>query len=74
VRKFIDTVLVKYGYDPHMHIGNMSKQQRHDLASLLGNGIPLTLLQRRPGDEFVTAGGVSLDEVEPKSGQSRIVP
>jgi len=35
VRKFIDTVLVKYGYDLHMHIGNMSKQQRHDLASLL---------------------------------------
>ena len=57
-----------------MHIGNMSKQQRHDLATLFGNGIPLTLIQRRPGDEFVTAGGVVLEEVDAKSGQSRLVP
>lgn len=74
VRKFVETILVQYGFDPHMHIGNISKQQRAQLATLLGKGIPLTLIQRRPGDEFVTAGGVSLEEVDPASWHSRLVP
>lgn len=46
-------------------MAQISKPQRHHLSQLLGEGIPLTLIQRRPGDEFVTAGGVSLDEVDP---------
>lgn len=42
------------------------------LSDLLGNGIPLTLLARRPGDEFVTAGGVVTDELDSETMQSRI--
>ncbi len=32
----------------------------------------MTLTERRPGDEFVTAGGVSTDEIDPESMESRI--
>ena len=32
------------------------------------------IVGRRPGDEFVTAGGVSLDEVDSKTMMSKIVP
>lgn len=36
--------------------------------------IPLSLIGRRAGDEFVTAGGVELDEVDPSTMQSKICP
>ena len=42
------------------------------MAELLGKGIPLTLLERRPGDEFVTAGGVMTDEINPETMESKI--
>lgn len=73
-KKFIETVFEQQWYDTHLHIGNLSKEKRTTLATLFGEGIPLTLIQRRPWDEFVTAGGVALDEVDPQSGQSRLVP
>ena len=34
----------------------------------------ITLTKRLPGDEFVTAGGVALDEVDPKTMESRVCP
>lgn len=74
VKKVVDAILAHFGYDPHLPIGNLSKLQRGALARLFGDGIPLELIQRRPGDEFVTAGGVSLDEIDPQTGQSRKVP
>ena len=52
--------------------GSIGKKDRENIAELLGSGIPLTLLERRPGDEFVTAGGVSTDELDPETMESRI--
>jgi len=37
-------------------------------------GIPLEAVGRGAGDEFVTAGGVSLDEVDPSTMESKICP
>lgn len=37
-------------------------------------GIPLTVIGRAAGDEFVTAGGVSLKEVDSKTMESKICP
>ncbi len=34
--------------------------------------MPITLSERRPGDEFVTAGGIDTDEVNPETMESRI--
>lgn len=42
--------------DHHLPISQLSKKQRQKIANRLGNGIPLSLIKRRPGDEFVTAG------------------
>jgi predicted Rossmann fold flavoprotein len=36
--------------------------------------IPLTVIQRGAGDEFVTAGGVELSEVNPATMESKICP
>jgi predicted Rossmann fold flavoprotein len=36
--------------------------------------IPLSVIARGAGDEFVTAGGVSLSEIDPKTMQSKICP
>lgn len=73
-KKFVEAFLLYYRVEPHTLIGNLRKDERLRLASLLGDGIPLSLIQRRPGDEFVTAGGVCLDEVDEKTGESKICP
>lgn len=36
--------------------------------------IPLTVVARGAGDEFVTAGGVTLSEIDPKTLESKICP
>lgn len=36
--------------------------------------VPLTVVSRGAGDEFVTAGGVDLSEVNPSSMESKLVP
>ncbi len=50
----------------------LSKEERKKLAKLLSIDLKLTLLSRRPGDEFVTAGGVKLLEVNEKTMESRL--
>ncbi|USN57433.1 MAG: NAD(P)/FAD-dependent oxidoreductase [Candidatus Peribacteria bacterium] len=55
-------------------IGTLTRDQRLNLSSLLGNGLPITIVGRRPGDEFVTAGGVAREEIDPQTMQSRLVP
>lgn len=52
--------------------GSIGKKDREMIASLLGDGIVLTLLERRPGDEFVTAGGISTDEIDPETMESKL--
>lgn len=55
-RKFAEIYIATYC--PHIvdtFSGSISKADRHRIAHILGEGIPLTLLERRPGDEFVTA-------------------
>lgn len=51
---------------------SIGKWDREKISRLLGDGIPLTLVDRRPGDEFVTAGGVNTDEIDGETMESRI--
>ena len=55
-------------------IGVLSKKDRQYLSGLLWNGIPLACIKRRPGDEFVTAGGVALEEVDSSTLESKTAP
>ncbi len=57
-----------------LQIGSLTKVQKSTIADLLGHWIPLTIVKRRPGDEFVTAGWVRLEEVSSSDCQSRICP
>lgn len=49
---------------------------KKDLARCVGwlKAVPLHVVSRNAGDEFVTAGGVDLKEVDPSTMQSKICP
>jgi hypothetical protein len=51
----------------------MNKLIRWQIVQML-TGREFIIIGRRPWDEFVTAGWVSLDEVDPKTMMSKIVP
>jgi len=55
------------------HAAELSKQ---DLAKIIAwvKAIPLRAIGRGAGDEFVTAGGVNLKEVDPSTMESKISP
>ncbi len=60
---------------PHLEAtfaSSISRTDRERIAELLGNGIPLMLLERRPWDEFVTAGGVVTEELESETMESKL--
>ena len=61
------------GVDPSTPLGQLSRASRAALVSLLDQ-LPLEAVGTRPGAEMVTAGGISLDEVDPRTMESRIVP
>lgn len=71
--KFLENFINEFCSDfAHKMVGEISKKHREYLAKMLGEGIVLTLLERRPGDEFVTAGGVETSEVDAKTLESKI--
>lgn len=51
----------------------LTKDERKSITHFLSGGIFLTLMARRKGDEFVTAGGVCLDEIDKKTMQSKLI-
>lgn len=51
----------------------LSKKDTNKLITLIKN-LPLKVIDRGSGDEFVTAGGVDLKEVDGKTMQSKICP
>lgn len=57
-----------------IQLANLSNEQKKHLAHLLGDGFPITLIARRPWDEFVTAGWVDTNEVNPKTMESLVCP
>ena len=61
------------GVDPTARAARLSRAERRALASAI-TALPLTVVGRRNGEEFVTAGGVSTDEVDPRTMASRLVP
>ena len=59
--------------DPETRAARISRTERRALAGALTT-LPLSVTGRRNGEEFVTAGGVHTDEVDPRTMQSRLVP
>ena len=72
-RRFADAFVKEYFlYLETTFAGSIARADQEKISKLLGDGIPITLLERRPGDEFVTAGGVNTDELDPETMESRI--
>ena len=61
------------GIDPAERGARVSRAQRRALAAAV-TALPLTVVGRRNGEEFVTAGGVRTDEVDPRTMRSRLLP
>lgn len=55
------------------HVSEISKKDLQRAVAWL-KAIPLHVVQRGAGDEFVTAGGIPLTEVDPATMESRICP
>jgi predicted Rossmann fold flavoprotein len=60
------------GVDPEIRAARLARADRRALAGAI-TALPLTVVGRRNGEEFVTAGGVSTDEVDARTMQSRLV-
>jgi predicted Rossmann fold flavoprotein len=61
------------GADPSLQCSQLRKASRDACARLL-HRLPLAAVGREQGGEMVTAGGVALVEVDPRTMQSRLVP
>lgn len=73
-KRFTEVLLNLVGIDPSQKIETLQKKQINRLLDALSQGLPLKLIKRRPGDEFVTAGGVTTSEVDQKSMHSKLCP
>ncbi len=59
--------------DPQRHASEISDADYGRLAAWL-KGLPLSVIGRDAGEEFVTAGGVDLAEVDQRTMESKLVP
>jgi len=73
-KKFVDKILLLAKIDSLKKAAKISKFERQKISKLLGNGIELNLLSRRAGEEMLTAGGVDLAQIDPKTCMSKIMP
>jgi predicted Rossmann fold flavoprotein len=61
------------GLPDDRHAGKVGKKDARRVVGWL-KAVPLEVTARPAGEEFVTAGGVDLSEVNPQTMESRIVP
>ena len=73
-QRLAQTLLELTNISPQTTLTAVSTEKRKQLLHLLTNGIQITLTARRAGDEFVTAGGVSTDEINPQTMESLLQP
>ncbi len=72
-RRFVDEFIWEYfGTIREVFAASISKKDREHIAELLWRWIPITLIERRPGDEFVTAWWISTDEIDPETMESKL--
>jgi predicted Rossmann fold flavoprotein len=72
-RSFAQIINQELSLTGSKHAGEMGKKDLMKTAAWLKN-IPLNIVARGGGDEFVTAGGINLKEVNPATMESKICP
>ena len=72
-KKMIDVVIDKSKIDPEKHVNEITREERMNLVKLLKCFV-VRIDGFRPVDEaIVTAGGISVKEINPKTMESKIV-
>lgn len=71
-KKFVENICKEYNIDGENICGSVSKSERQTISKLLWWELEIKLIWRRPGDEFVTAGGVSTSEVDGQTMESKM--
>ena len=72
-QKLIPVILDLAYIDENKKVDEITKSERQKILEIL-RGLPLTISATRPlAEAFVTAGGVSIKEVNPKTMESKIV-
>ena len=72
-QKMIDAVVGLSGIDPRKKVNSITKEEREKLVSVIKN-IEIPLIGFRSIDEaIITKGGISVNEVSPKTMESKIV-
>jgi predicted Rossmann fold flavoprotein len=72
-KSFAEVLCAQASLSRDKHAAELSKQEIGNVVTWL-KAIPLHVVGRGAGDEFVTAGGVSLKEVDPTTMESKISP
>jgi predicted Rossmann fold flavoprotein len=72
-RSLAEAILSLAGVDALLPCSQLSREKRKRIAALLDR-LPLTVVGTEKGDEMVTAGGIVLTEVDPRTMGSRLVP
>lgn len=72
--RFIQAFLFSIGMGGAWIMNTLNKHHLKVIAKELWEGIEIVLIARRAWDEFVTAGGVSTDEVDSQTLESKICP
>ncbi len=73
-QRLVQVLFSQADINPEKPNSEVSKKERLRLSELLGGQLKVSLSKRRPGDEFVTAGGVELSEIDKKTMQSKRHP
>jgi len=73
-RTMIPVLIKLSGIDPETRVNSITREQRKALLQLF-KAFPVSVSGTRPvAEAIVTAGGVSVKEVDPRTMQSKIVP
>ena len=72
-KKIIDSVIQLSKIDKYKRVNEITKEERYNLITLLKN-FEVTILGFRPVEEaIVTAGGINIKEINPKTMESKLV-
>ena len=72
-KKMIDTIIELSNINPNKKVNEITKKERENLVNLLKK-FAITIKGFRPIEEaIVTAGGVTIKEINPKTMESKII-
>lgn len=73
-RSMIPVVLRRLEIDPQLQANSLTKGKRRELVQLLKQ-FPVEILGKRPVSEaIITSGGVKVNQIDPKTMESKLVP